>query len=321
MTDGDQLTLGLGSASAHHGEIIQGVFHDDSGRLRNALVTLRFPECESRATFYPSAQLAEIVCPPGMWKVHRASIFSMAEFATERSPATGGYIEISSAVPPGIGMGSSTADVTATIRAIAHYHGARPTAEEIGKIAVRAEYASDPIMIDDRVVLFAQRDGMVLESFGPGLPPMIVVGCDADPQTGGVDTIALSPAAYSAADVYTFRSLRAEFRAAVATGDVRRLGRVATASTLISQRFLPKPALEFLLSLCRRHGGCGVQVAHSGTVAGIIFDPRHRVMHDVEECADRMERAGLTLTGVIGAALSTDADLTRTRTPYVNAPA
>ena len=241
-----------------------------------------------------------------MWKVHRASVFSMAEFATERSPATGGYIEISSAVPPGIGMGSSTADVTAAIRAIANFHGATPTAEDIGKIAVQAEYASDPIMIDDRVVLFAQREGTVLETFGLGLPAMIVVGCDADPDMGSVDTIALSSAAYSATDIRTFRLLRAELRTAVATGDVPRLGRVATASALISQRFLPKPTFDFLLDLCRCHEGCGVQVAHSGTVAGIIFDPRRdRVMQGVEDCADRIEKAGLTLTGVIGTSLST----------------
>lgn len=289
-----------GSAVAHHGEILQGVFHDDKGQLRRALVTLQCLDWKSNATFYPSSGQVDITCTPGMWKARRAAMLSMTEFSTDRSPVTGGYMEIFSDVPRGIGMGSSTADVTAAIRAIADFHGATPTAEEIGRIAVLAECASDPVMIDDRVVLFSHREGVVLETFGPRLPPMIVVGCDADPGTGTIDTIALPPAVYSAADIDTFRSLRSELRAAVATGDVARLARVATSSALISQRFLPKSAFDFLLDLCERTGGCGVQVAHSGTVAGVIFDSRRDdVMEGVDRCVAGIEKAGLSLTGII----------------------
>jgi uncharacterized protein involved in propanediol utilization len=235
-----------------------------------------------------------------MWKVHNAAVSSMAAFATEHSQAVGGSVSIASAVPRGIGMGSSTADVTATIRAVANFHGVTPSAEEIAKLAVQAELASDPIMIDDRLVLFAHRDGVVLETFGRRFPPMVVVGCDADPYANGIDTVALSPAAYTVDDIDTFRHLRAELRAAVARGDVARLGRVATASALISQRFLAKPTFEFLLDTCRRCGGCGVQVAHSGTVAGIIFDPsRDGAAGRIERCLDRISNAGLPLTRII----------------------
>jgi uncharacterized protein involved in propanediol utilization len=100
-------------------------------------------------TIHPSYNYPEITVPPGMWK----------------------------AVPRGRGMGSSTADVTATIRAVANFHGVTPSAEEIAKIAVQAEL------------------------------------------------------------------------------------------------LLAESAFEFLPDTCRRCNGCGVQVAHSGTVAGIIFDP------------------------------------------------
>ncbi len=235
-----------------------------------------------------------------MWKVRQAASAAMAAFATERSPITGGHVEISSTVPLGVGMGSSTADVTATIRAIANFHGTRPSAEKIGQMAVQVEWASDPIMIDDQVALFAQREGRVLESLGRSLPRMIVVGCITDPVPGGINTMALPPAVYSVDDVETFRLLRAEIRAAVSAGDVARLGRVATASALISQRFLPKPTLEFLLDVCKRCGGCGVQVAHSGTVAGVIFDPdRPGVVTDIDRCAAYLDRAGLVLTGMI----------------------
>jgi uncharacterized protein involved in propanediol utilization len=294
------LACSTGSALAHHGEILQGAFRDGRGRLRRALVTLPYPERESRATFFPDAARTEILCPPGMTKTQRAAVISMEEFVGAYSPRVGGRIEVNSTVPRGIGMGSSTADVTAAIRAIAAYHGVRPSAADVSRIAVQAESASDPVMIDDGVALFAQREGIVLETLGRRLPWLTVVGCIAAPDVRGIDTLALEPAAYSDADIGAFAVLLSALRAAVAAGDAAGVGSVATASARINQRFMPNPALEFLLDACRSGGGCGVQVAHSGTVAGVIFDPRRPGADaNAERCANRMEKAGLELTGVI----------------------
>lgn len=167
MSAESRLRPGAGFASAHHGEILQGVFYDDKGKLRRGLVTLRFAERGSRATFYPYPMWTDIVSSPGVLKARRAASFAMEELATDHSPVIGGYIDISSNVPRGMGMGSSTADVTAAIRAVADFHGVMPSAEKISKIAVRAEWASDPIMLDDQAILFAQREGVVLEKFWP----------------------------------------------------------------------------------------------------------------------------------------------------------
>jgi uncharacterized protein involved in propanediol utilization len=215
------------------------------------------------------------------------------------SPAKGGQVEIISDVPKGIGMGSSTSDVTATIRAVADYHGMSLAREEVARLAVLAECAADPIMIDDGVVLFAQRDGIVLETLGPRLPPMIVVGCYTEPDTR-IDTLGFRPADYDDREIGAFRVLRAAMRRALATGDVALLGQVATASARINQRFLPKPNLEILLDECLRHGGCGVQVAHSGTLAGLIFDARlPGIEEEVQRCAARVEELGFVPTGLI----------------------
>jgi uncharacterized protein involved in propanediol utilization len=98
-------------------------------------------------------------------------------------------------------------------------------------------------------------------------------------------------------------------RRAIATDDVALLGRVATASARINQRFLPKVMLEPLLELCLAHEGCGIQVAHSGTVAGLIFDPRRPGITDrVRECIRRMEELGLILTALIGVEPAPTAD-------------
>ncbi len=291
------LTAGIGYATAHHGEVLQGVFADGAGRLRRALVTMPLPGRGSRAVFYPSQSHWGVVGPPGLTKARRAAIYTLREFASHPAPAKGGRVEITSNVPCGIGMGSSTSDVTATIKAVADYHGVWMSREEIGRLAVLAEVASDSVMIDDRVVLFAHRDGVVLETFGHRLPPMVVIGCDTAPGRA-IETLGLPPADYSDKEAGEFQALRGALRRAIATEDVALLGKVATASARINQRYLPKPGLEALIELAARHGGAGLQIAHSGTVAGLIFDAR-RPGIDLEGCALGIKELGFTVTDVI----------------------
>jgi uncharacterized protein involved in propanediol utilization len=265
--------VGIGHAPAHHGELLQGVFADEDGRPRRALVTLPQPELRSRAIFHPSHHHWGVVGTPELEKVRRAAARALREFGARPAAAKGGWIEISSDVPRGIGMGSSTADVTAAIRAVADYHGVALSVEQVARLAVSAECASDSVMIDRRVVLFAHRDGVVLESLGDQLPPMTVLGCDTDPTGAGVDTLALRPAEYDARELVVLEALRAALRHAVATGDVALLAEASTESARLNQRFLAKP-LEQRLELGDGCGALGIQVAHSGTVAGLIFDPR-----------------------------------------------
>lgn len=299
QTTATRTRTGVGFAQGHHGELLQGMFADPAGRPRRALVTLPAPDRGSRAVFHPSQSHWGVVGAPGLTKVRRAAILALREFAGHPAPAKGGLVEIDSDLPHGIGMGSSTSDVTATIRAVADYHGVELSREEIGRLAVLAECASDSIMIEDRVVLFAHRDGEVLETFGHRLPPMLVVGCDTQPGVQ-VDTLGLQPAEYDDRELGVFGVLRAALRRAVATSDVALLGRVSTASARINQRFLPKPALEDLLALGRRHGAAGVQVAHSGTVAGLVFDARPPgSAAAAARCAAAVAALGLTLTGTV----------------------
>lgn len=297
-----QRPFGVGHAPAHHGELLQGVFDDGNGRLVRGLVTLPQPAMGTRAVFHPSERHIGVVGTPELTKVRRAALLALREFATHPATTKGGRVEITSNVPRGVGMGSSTSDVTATIRAVADFHGVALSREEVGRLAVLAECASDSIMIDDRVVLFAHRDGVVLETLGRTLPPLVVVGCDTDPGGSGVDTLRLRPADYDAHDAAAFGVLRAALRRAVATGDVALLGRVATASARVNQRHLPNAAFELLLALSAELGGHGVQVAHSGTVAGVVFDARMPgIERAVAACVARLDAAGLPLSTVIGA--------------------
>ena len=295
----DHEVVGIGFAPAHHGELLQGMFADEAGVPHRALVTLPQPALGTRAVFRPSYSHGGVLGPPDLIKVRRAAILTLGRLPGYRSPAKGGQIEIASTVPQGIGMGSSTSDVTATIRAVADSHGHPLSREEVAQLAVLAECASDSVMMDDQVVLFAQREAVVLETFGQQLPPILVLGCDTAPEQQ-VDTLRLPPAPYDAEEIARFGVLRAALRRAVAKADVLLLGRVATASARINQRYLPKPQLELLVRIGEQHGGAGVQVAHSGTVAGLIFDARAEALSErLARCAEELARNGVVVTGVI----------------------
>ncbi|MFJ7206023.1 GHMP kinase [Streptomyces sp. NPDC098789] len=282
---GGGLPTGAGYAPCHHGEILQGVFLDGAGRRCAGLVTLPMAGPGSRATFVrrPGTEPGELsVVPADRTKAAGAAALAVAECAERAGqPPCGGELWLTGDVPVGLGMGSSTSDVIAAVRAVADAYGLRLSAETVARLAVRAELACDPLMCDGRPVLFAQREGRVLEVLGPRLPPLVVVGCALG---GGapVDTLALNVPEPGDDDVRAGERLRGLLRRAVATGDVRLLGRVATASARRGQRVLGHPEFDALCGIARRAGAVGVQIAHSGAVAGVLFDPaapglRHRV--------------------------------------------
>jgi uncharacterized protein involved in propanediol utilization len=47
-------------------------------------------------------------------------------------------------------------------------------------------------------------------------------------------------------------------------------------SATISQRHLPKRRFDAVLALAKEHGACGIQVAHSGTLSGVLLDGNER---------------------------------------------
>lgn len=279
---------GVGTAIAHHGELLQGVFEVENGRRHRGLVTLPLPGMTSQATFIGAHSSAVTVRPDGKAKASAAARLTLDHLDI----AEGGALRIDSDIPVGHGYGSSTADVVATIRAVAAAHNAQLQSSRICQIAVAAEQASDAIAFDGHAVLFAQREGIVLEHFGGALPPLLLVGFKAG---GGrpIDTLQLPPARYDSTEIQQFRVLRALISRAVRYQDPDCLGRAATVSARISQRHLPKHHFERVIEIAEEAGACGVQVAHSGSLLGILFD---RAGNDLRRRADRAaasaERSG-----------------------------
>ncbi|WP_229821152.1 MULTISPECIES: GHMP family kinase ATP-binding protein [Streptomyces] len=272
----DTVRTGHGHAACHHGEILQGVFLDERRRPCHGLVTLPMTGPGTHAAFVrrPGAPPDEVtVAPAGRTKARRAAVLTVRECAARRrEEPCGGELRLSGDVPVGLGMGSSSSDVIATVRAVADSYGLRLPPGTIARLAVEAEGACDPLMLDRRPLLFAQREGRVLEVMGAALPPAVVVGCTLG---GGapVDTLSLPGRAHHERDLAAYERLRRMLRRAVADADPELLGRVATDSARLNQRTHPQEEFARLTAIAGHAGATGVQIAHSGNVAGILFAP------------------------------------------------
>ncbi|MDA1228069.1 MAG: GHMP kinase [Chloroflexi bacterium] len=190
------------------------------------------------------------------------------------------YVE--SSLPRGKGMGSSTADVAASIVATADALGAPLTPRQIAEIALLVE-PSDGVMFPG-IALFDHRDGKIVELLGDP-PPMRVAVLDFG---GSIDTVAfnrshmkgvlsrLEPEMVEAVEL---------IRQGIRQSDIRLIGAGSTISARANQAILPKPQLERVIELASEVGASGVNVAHSGTVIGLLFDDDHQRVQYAESLA------------------------------------
>ncbi|HEX8393196.1 MAG TPA: hypothetical protein VF665_12700 [Longimicrobium sp.] len=280
---------GAAEVRAHHGEVVQGMFYAPDGTLEHGLVTLPCPLFATRARFRPTPTGPLTVEPGDRLRARTAARMTLDALGRT---GWGGSLRLEGSVPLRWGCGSSTTDVLSTISAVADAFGTVLPPEWVSRISVAAESASDSLMHGpERAVLFAQRRGCVLEDLGAPLPGTRVLGFNTE--NGGVETLTLPPCPYSAWELEAFRAVRGLLRRAVAEQDPALLGRVATASTVLMQRHRPKRAMPELLRLAREARALGVQVAHSGTVAGLLFEPGRQAADRVEQARDGLRRLGI----------------------------
>lgn len=282
-------TAGVGEVHAHHGEIVQGMFYSPEGTVEHGLVTLPCTLFRTRARFRPMRSAPLTVQPRDRTRARLAARLTLDALGRT---GWGGSLSLESTVRLRWGCGSSTTDVLATIRAVANAFDTVLEPAWIARLAVAAETASDSLMYGpERAVLFAQRRGSVLLDLGGPLPPVTVLGVNTE--GGGVETLSLPPVPYTAWEVEAFQPILGLLRRAVEKQDPALLGRVATASSLINQRHRPKHHMPQLLRIAGETGALGVQVAHSGTVAGLLFEPGRAAEDRILAARTALGRLGL----------------------------
>jgi L-threonine kinase len=184
---------------------------------------------------------------------------------------SGGYVRLQTTLPRGRGYGSSTADIGATLYALGEAAGQELIPSEVARLAVHVEPTDSSLF--PGLALWDHRYGHVYEDLG--VPPALMVVI-LDPG-GVVDTLAFNQGDYrevlgrlAPQHCEAFALVREGLR----QGNLEALGTAATLSARAHQAILANPLLEPALSLARDVRALGVCRAHSGTLLGLLLDPK-----------------------------------------------
>lgn len=182
-----------------------------------------------------------------------------------------GELNFDTEIPVGKGYGSSTADICATIQAVSQALGKHLTYQEIFKLCARVEGASDSTILPNMAMLFDHTKHEVLQIYSKSFPKMHIVGFDSD-VTQSVLTEKLIRPKYSSEGRRIFKLINNLLTKGFSDQSVELLGRAATISAEINQKYYPKKNFKELLEISKDIGASGIQISHSGTLIGLIFD-------------------------------------------------
>lgn len=273
-------TTGVGTAFGTFGELLQGALPEEGGDFLVTLPVARW----SMATFRQDPEAGGIAVRPS----HKKKALQLTRMIAEEVPGSvGGILTLSSVIPEGKGLASSSADLVATARAVSNALNTPMPPARIESLLARIE-PTDGVLYP-AIVAFHHR-AVRLRAILGSLPTMTVVGVD---EGGAVDTVDVNrtPKVFSTAETCEYARLLDRLADAIPRHDLEEVGRVATRSALMNQSLRHKRSLEPMLEICRDVGGLGVAIGHSGTTLGILLDARdpsctRRATAAARACAD-----------------------------------
>ncbi|EPX2487880.1 L-threonine kinase [Klebsiella michiganensis] len=197
-------------------------------------------------------------------------------------------IDICSTIPVAKGMASSTADIAATAVATAHHLGYPLDEPTLARLCVSLEPTDSTLF--RQLTLFDHNTAATQ------------IACGSQPQ---LDLLVLeSPATLLTTDYHRLPRLEKlhahsaslqlaweKVQLACETDNPRRMGEAATLSAVASQHLLPKPGFDTLRGLVEECDLYGINVAHSGSVVGLMLD---RQRHDIEYLQRRLGETRLS---------------------------
>lgn len=183
-------------------------------------------------------------------------------------------LSLESQLPTGKGMAASTADIVAVIQAVSAAIDEELEPEEIAEIAAGIE-PTDGIFYPG-IVKMNYMTGELIKSYG-NAPKMIIAMFDMG---GSINTVEFHSEYHGHEDsspelLEAIDELDENFSPA-------QIAHVATLSALANQKLVPKPHLEEVIQLAKAQGALGVNVAHSGTMVGVLFAPDESMKHVME---------------------------------------
>ena len=179
-------------------------------------------------------------------------------------------LNINSQIPIGKGMASSTADIGATINATLSMLGKTLTGEEISKLAVKIE-ATDSLLLN-RHSIFNPLTADIKKYMG-GISNAKVVILEPD-DILDTKSIRMTPnyRMYKMQNKEIIRESFSLLDEGLAKNDLSLVGKACTYSSLANENIHKKPFLKEIIEISDKFGCYGVNIAHSGTVIGILMD-------------------------------------------------
>ena len=267
--------FGNGQCITHHGELFQGALRRD-GCITPCLVSLPRHDTVSNCRLELFAAQALEVVPGWKWKALRAARLTLERCGLQDAT---GRLTLTSHVDPGLGLGSSTADVVAAVRAVADITREHLSADDVAAIAVDAEMAVDPLMYEHFGLLFAQRAGKVLESWGNWYPDYAVFSVNLGAAGARIDTLSLPPPRYSDFELEEYDRLVAALSGGFRRQDSAAIAAVASRSAMLNQSRVPLLHFAAVAEMVGNTGALGIQITHSGVMGGVLFDPEDPLLN------------------------------------------
>lgn len=198
-------------------------------------------------------------------------------------------IECRSTIPVAKGLASSTADIAATAVATARWLNRTLDEITLARLCLRLEPTDSTVFT--ALTLFDHRRGTchIPHHWLPQLEIIIL----ESPQT-------LTTAAFHRhigdddlrAQAQQLDRVWQLFQQSYLERSPRLLGEAATLSARARNPLLPKPAFDALLAIVERHDLYGLNVAHSGTVVGLLLDLKR---HDPDNILAALKENGILL--------------------------
>ncbi|SFI39717.1 threonine kinase [Tindallia magadiensis] len=209
-------------------------------------------------------------------KRHRPRAFQMMELIFEEVKASekdrhSFHVKLESPLPLAKGMASSTADLAAVADGVARWFGMILSPEKLTKLCVQLE-PTDSI-IHPQTCLMDPLTGEVSFYFEQEPPPLELLILE-----GKKDIVTASsrkPDHFEKRKAYEKEMEQALkwFQTGLQEKKPSLLAKAAWISALGNEAFYPQPGLRDIQSLALESGALGLNVSHSGSTLGLLFEP------------------------------------------------
>lgn len=188
-----------------------------------------------------------------------------------------------SSIEKGKGMASSTSDIVAALRSLFNAFNENPSPEAVSKIATSIE-SSDGIMYPG-VNVVNHKTGELLFSFDKWSPSFKILAFTPKEvvKTHQVDT------RKRLINVKEYDVLLRRVLEAVEQRDLDRIAREATHSAELNQVCVQNQLFSYLSSVYKDLGAMGVNVGHSGTVVGLLYENNNSGLRKAEKAKEKIQ--------------------------------